>query len=49
MGNVHSSTVTRDVARGVLTPAMQLPGPAGPMLFHRADVERWLTSRKASA
>lgn len=49
MADIHPSTVTREVARGVLTPAMRLPGPAGALLFRTADVEAWLAARQDGA
>lgn len=49
LADVHPSTVTREVARGSLTPALRLKGPAGQLLFSRADVDAWLRTREASA
>jgi hypothetical protein len=34
------STLSRWVALHKLTPALQLTGPSGAHLFHRADIER---------
>lgn len=50
MADVVPSTVTREVARGVLTPALTHPG-TGAMMFDRADIEQWVADRadKASA
>jgi hypothetical protein len=36
---VSVRTVQRMIARGVLVPAMQLPGKTGAFLFKRTDVE----------
>jgi excisionase family DNA binding protein len=38
---VDRSTLSRWVQLGKITPAMQLPGSKGAMLFDRADVERY--------
>lgn len=40
-------TVHRLVEAGRLVPAQRLPGPNGPMLFRRADVEALLASHAA--
>lgn len=48
MADVVPSTVTREVARGALTPSLTHPG-TGAMMFERADVEEWVRSRTAQA
>lgn len=41
----HVSRLVRD---GKLTPAHQLPGTTGARLFDEAEVDRFLTARKAA-
>lgn len=36
---IDRSTLSRWVAAGKITPAIQAPGIRGPFLFHRDDVE----------
>ena len=41
-------TISRLVREGKLTPAHQLPGTTGARLFDKAEVDRFLSARKAA-
>lgn len=49
--DIDRSTLSRLVAAGRLSPAMQLPGQTGAFLFHPADIETFAATyvKKGSA
>ncbi|MEA1795150.1 helix-turn-helix domain-containing protein [Rhodococcus sp. IC4_135] len=47
--DVSRATLTRWAKSGVITPAMQLPGRNGALLFKRDDVEKLAAQRAVSA
>lgn len=49
MAGVHVATIARWAADGTLPVAARLAGKTNPLLFHRADVERVASERRARA